>query len=72
MELTNWPTRDRQEVVIALQALPAEVNSGYHDIYKSKLENLFAICISLSFLYLHAEIGCFKLIPHGLEVSTPF
>jgi S1-C subfamily serine protease len=31
-ELSKWPTRDRQEIVVALLVLPDEVNKGYHDV----------------------------------------
>jgi S1-C subfamily serine protease len=31
-EIKNWVTEDRQEVVIMLKVLAADVNTGYHDI----------------------------------------
>jgi S1-C subfamily serine protease len=31
-ELSNWVTEEKQEVVIVLKILAAEVNTGYHDI----------------------------------------
>ncbi len=31
-EMSKWPTTERKEVVLALEVLPAEVNSGYHKI----------------------------------------
>jgi S1-C subfamily serine protease len=33
-ETEKWPTRDRKEVVVALEVLPADVNRGYHKINK--------------------------------------
>lgn len=32
LELSNWPSRERKEVVVALRVLGSEVNQGYHDI----------------------------------------
>ncbi len=32
VELSNWPTEERREVVVILQVLPSEVNIGYQDI----------------------------------------
>jgi len=32
IELSNWPTETRREVVVALQVLASDVNKGYHDI----------------------------------------
>ncbi|MEW6601534.1 MAG: trypsin-like peptidase domain-containing protein [Nitrospirota bacterium] len=32
VELENWPTEERKEVVVALQTLAADVNKGYHDL----------------------------------------
>ncbi len=32
-ELENWPTQERQELVIAIQTLGADINRGYHDLY---------------------------------------
>ncbi len=32
IELSNWPSRERREVVVAVQVLAADVNQGYHDI----------------------------------------
>jgi len=31
-EMKAFPTKDRQEVVVAIQVLAAEINKGYHDI----------------------------------------
>jgi hypothetical protein len=33
IELSNWPTEERREVVVALQVLAADINRGYHDLY---------------------------------------
>ena len=32
-ELGSWVTEDRQEIVLALRVLAADVNQGYHDLY---------------------------------------
>lgn len=32
VELSNWPTETKREVVVALQVLASEVNKGYHGI----------------------------------------
>ena len=32
VELSNWPTKEKKEVVIALKVLPADINEGYHDV----------------------------------------
>ncbi len=32
VELENWPTQERKEVVVALQTLAADINNGYHDL----------------------------------------
>ncbi len=32
-ELGSWVTENRQEIVLALRVLPADLNQGYHDLY---------------------------------------
>ncbi len=32
VEMSNTPTKDRKEVIVALQVLPAEINKGYHNL----------------------------------------
>lgn len=32
VELDNWPTPSKSEIVVALQVLGADINEGYHDI----------------------------------------
>lgn len=33
IELSNWPSREKKEVVVALRVLGSEVNQGYHGLF---------------------------------------
>jgi S1-C subfamily serine protease len=39
-KLSEWPTEEKKEVVVALQVLASDVNKGYHDVAREVVEEV--------------------------------